>query len=56
LEIELEDGHVYDLVCVDMGLIGCGVDDPTRQACQKNLIPGIVGKKEGFTLNGSVMQ
>jgi hypothetical protein len=50
-EIDLEDGHAYDLVCVDTGLIGCGVNDPTVQACQRSSIVEIVGKKDGFTLN-----
>jgi hypothetical protein len=34
-EVDLTDGHSYQLIAVDVNLIGCGVDDPTVAACQK---------------------
>jgi hypothetical protein len=39
LEVDLIDGHVYQLAVVDPNLIGCGVNDPHVYACVKWPVP-----------------
>jgi hypothetical protein len=43
--VTLQDGHEYEIVAVDVGLIGCPGSDPTNQNCQRALTyaPGQTG-------------
>ena len=50
LEVPLTDGHVYQLVVVDTGLIGCGGNDPTNVSCRKLVSPIVAGDKNGSPL------
>lgn len=34
-ELELQEGHVYQVVAVDPGNVGCGLNDPEVVACQR---------------------
>ena len=35
MEIDLIDGHAYEIVLVDVDAIGCGVNDPLVVACRR---------------------
>jgi hypothetical protein len=48
--ITLENGHTFDLVCVDQGAIGCTVDDPNIVSCRRLFVPNIIGNENGGTL------
>jgi hypothetical protein len=50
LDISLTDGHAFELTAVDPALIGCGVNDPTVAACQRQKF-WLRGKTGGGTLN-----
>jgi hypothetical protein len=47
--LSLQDGHVYELVALDTGLIGCTGKDPTIADCQRSL-SYISGSKSGPVL------
>jgi hypothetical protein len=47
LEVELDDGHEYEIVFVDPEAIGCeGQDDPMVLACRRDVLP-IIGSTSG---------
>jgi hypothetical protein len=46
----LKNQHLYELVCVDTGNIGCGRNDPTYPPCQRWYQPPFFGKTGGGIL------
>ncbi|MDA2514067.1 hypothetical protein PDN74_27505, partial [Bacillus cereus] len=44
--LELKNGLLHHVVCVDVGAIGCGVNDPTQVACQRYAF-SVVGNSNG---------
>lgn len=47
LEVELDHGHLYEIVVVDPGAIGCnGQDDPMVAACRRDVLP-FLGSSSG---------
>lgn len=47
--VTLTDKHVFEIACVDSGLLGCPGDDPRMAPCRRSYVV-VPGKKGGGTL------